>query len=308
MRFILRSAVGLLLALSTALAVAQQEAAIAARVNGEPIPAGDVQRLVRETLKEREVEESERALLAKTALEQLISRRLILARLSREGAGAATDEVERAVQSLEKKAQQNKQSFDEWLQTNRFTRETLRQEVAWRIAWRRYLESQLTDPALENYFAKHRREFDGSEVHAAHILWKLPAERTAAAEKAAVDQAQRVREQIASGEMSFTDAARKHSLAASRDEGGDLGFLPRHGVMDEALSRAAFALEPGQVSQPVLTPFGVHLIKCLEVRPGKKTWSECREELRRALAEERFNRLAAEERRGAKIEYIESTR
>jgi parvulin-like peptidyl-prolyl isomerase len=75
--------------------------------------------------------------------------------------------------------------------------------------------------------------------------------------------------------------------------------------MDEAFSRAAFDLQRGKLSQPIVTPFGVHLVQCLEIRPGEKTAADCREELRLAIAQELFDRLAAEERRRAKVERIE---
>lgn len=299
----------ILVALMPARGAGQEEPArIAARVNDQPIYTADVNRLVRESLKDREVTAEARAALTKQALEQLVSRRLILARLSREKAGASAEEVERAIKSLESRSAQDKQPWDQWLKENGFTLETLRDEVAWRIAWRRYLAEHVTEAALEQHFQKHRRHFDGSQLRAAHILWKLDPARDAASEKAAIMQAGQVREQIAAGRLSFAQAAQKHSTAPSRGEGGDIGLIPRHGVMDEAFSRAAFELEKGQISQPIVTPFGVHLIQCLETCPGEKSASDCRDELRLAVSQELFQRLAAEERRGAIVEYEGVTR
>jgi parvulin-like peptidyl-prolyl isomerase len=299
------SLAGLIVALVAAPCTAQQAPPeIAARVNGEPIYAADVDRLVRESLKDREIAPEARAALAKEVLEQLISRRLILGCLTREGVGAAAEEVERAVKSLESRALQDKQPFDQWLKEHRFTLETLRDEVAWRIAWRRYLAEHVTEAALEQHFQKHRWHFDGSQVRVSHILWKLGDSQDAAAAKAASANARQVREQIVAGRLSFAQAAQKHSTAPSRGEGGDIGFIPRHGVMDVAFSNAAFELEKGQISQPVVTPFGVHLIQCLEIRPGEKAASDCRDELRLAISQELFQRLAAEQRRAAKVEML----
>jgi parvulin-like peptidyl-prolyl isomerase len=299
------STFGMLIVLLVAAPGKGQPAAsdVAARVNGRPIFALDVERLVRESVKERELAPEARAALAKEALERLISRKLILERLNRSGAGATDEEVERAVKSLESRAAQDKLTFDEWLKQNSFTRDTLRDEVAWRIAWRRYLAEHVTEQTLEQHFERRRRHFDGSHMRIAHILWKLDAAHGVAAEKAALEQARQVREQIEVGRLSFEQAAQKYSAAESRGAGGDIGFLPRQGVMGEAFSRAAFDLEPGKISQPVVTPFGVHLIRALEVRPGDKTARDCADALRLALSEELFAGLAAEERRGANVEY-----
>jgi parvulin-like peptidyl-prolyl isomerase len=294
----------LLLAMTAASAGEPGKQLFAARVNGQGVYTIDVERLVRESVKDREVTPDARSALAAQALEQLISRRLILARLARDGQGAAPDEVERAVQSLQSRHGEQKQALADWLDQNSFTRETLRDEVAWRIAWRRYLARNVTDEVLQAHFQKRRRHFDGTQVRVSQILWKLDAAASPAELKGAKENARQVREQIVAGKLSFAQAAKMHSAAPSRSEGGDIGFVPRHGVMDEAFARAAFELEEGDVSQPVVTPFGVHLIHCTEIRPGEKKWSDCREELRLAVSQEIFERLATEERRQARIEYV----
>ena len=113
-----------------------------------------------------------------------------------------------------------------------------------------------------------------------------------------------LRQQIASGALSFEQAVEQHSAGSKRD-GGDLGFIHRHGSMPEPFCAAAFALEPGQVSRPVQSPFGVHLIRCREIKPGDKTLED--KDVRRAVelaaAQELFETLAAAQRRAAEIRY-----
>ena len=60
----------------------------------------------------------------------------------------------------------------------------------------------------------------------------------------------------------------------------------------ESFSQAAFALEVGQVSRPVTTRFGVHLIRCDQIKPGNKKWTQVRQELEKALARKLLDRLA----------------
>ncbi len=87
------------------------------------------------------------------------------------------------------------------------------------------------------------------EVRASHVLVKTE------------DEAKKLREDINAGKISFEDAARKISLCPSGHEGGDLGFFKR-GVMVKPFEDAAFAMkEIGEVSEPVKTQFGWHLIQ-----------------------------------------------
>jgi parvulin-like peptidyl-prolyl isomerase len=72
-------------------------------------------------------------------------------------------------------------------------------------------------------------------------------------------QALRVLEELRSGK-NFKELARKHSLCPSGKRGGDLGFFGR-GQMVREFERVAFDLKVGELSNPVKTRFGYHIIK-----------------------------------------------
>lgn len=91
------------------------------------------------------------------------------------------------------------------------------------------------------------RDFYANQVKASHILLGRKSE------------AEILRQKILNNEISFADAAKAYSLCPSRDEGGDLGFFPR-GVMAGPFEKVAFELPVGEISQPVETRFGWHLI------------------------------------------------
>lgn len=89
---------------------------------------------------------------------------------------------------------------------------------------------------------------------------KLFAEARAKAEDEAKAKAQKVYEEIKAGK-DFAEAAKEYSDDRSnKDKGGDLGAFAR-GMMVPEFEQAAFALKPGEISQPVKTPYGWHIIK-----------------------------------------------
>ena len=116
-------------------------------------------------------------------------------------------------------------------------------------------------------------------------------------------QAKQIRQEIESGKITFAEAAKKYSAGPSRLENGDLGFFPRHGVMAEPFAVAAFALEKGQISDPVLTNFGVHLIYLTDVKQGTEKWDTVKSALSLPFAQELFENIASEQKKTLKPEF-----
>lgn len=94
---------------------------------------------------------------------------------------------------------------------------------------------------------------DIREVRASHILVKTRKE------------AVQLRKEIINGDISFEDAAYQYSLCPSSRNGGDLGFFTRK-QMAQSFADTAFDLKIGEISQPVGTKFGWHIIKTTDKR------------------------------------------
>ena len=212
-------------------------------------------------------------------------------------------EVAAELAKLQATLERQQKSFSDFLLAGSTTEPELRRQIVWNLVWPKFLARYLTSSRLESSFASHRRELDGSEALVSHILLRIGPEKGSRTAQDLMKRAAEIRQAILAGQVSFAEAARKHSAGPSAVDGGRLGHIPRRGVMDEAFSRAAFSLEVGQVSEPVKTPFGVHLIRCDEVRPGVKRLEDVRREVEEALGRELLEKLAQIERQHTRVEF-----
>jgi parvulin-like peptidyl-prolyl isomerase len=117
-----------------------------------------------------------------------------------------------------------------------------------------------TLPSEAELEAAYRREAPGAMVQARHILLTYPQGATPAQEDSVRQLAGSLRQQLVGG-ADFGSLASQYSAdPGSASRGGDLGSFPR-GVMVASFDSAAFALEPGEISTPVESPFGLHIIR-----------------------------------------------
>ncbi|MBE0484599.1 SurA N-terminal domain-containing protein [Marinobacter sp.] len=143
---------------------------------------------------------------------------------------------------------------------------------------------------LQAYYEERAEEYAREERRAAHILIDSGAEAEATLAT--------ILERLDAGE-SFAELAQEFSVdTISARDGGDLGFAGR-GVYDESFEEALFALAEGEISEPVETSFGVHLIRLDDVRRSDvpsfdELRAELRDELARTLASERFAEVRAQ--------------
>ncbi|MEX0729223.1 MAG: SurA N-terminal domain-containing protein [Aquisalimonadaceae bacterium] len=152
-------------------------------------------------------------------------------------------------------------------------------------------DMEISDDDLRERYEqiKDRRFTEAQTRQVRHILVQLPENADAESEQAAQERIESLRSRIEAGE-SFADVAREASDdSASASRGGDLGDVVR-GDMVEAFEEAAYSLAPGELSEPVRTRFGFHLIEVTAVQGGETTpFDEVRDQLRAELADERVN-------------------
>lgn len=142
-----------------------------------------------------------------------------------------------------------------------------------------------------------------TETHPRHILLRPGGQMSQPTARAQLAEFKR---QIGSGKADFAKLAREHSQDASSANGGDLGWVAP-GMFVPEFEDVMNQLKVGQIADPVISRFGVHLIQVLERREAPITERELREMARNNLREKKFEetyQLWAQEVRGrAFVEY-----
>jgi peptidyl-prolyl cis-trans isomerase D len=132
------------------------------------------------------------------------------------------------------------------------------------------IASQLTvsPENLHAYYDKNQARYGETEKrHAHHILIALPAGASAAADAAALAKAQQVVAELKSGK-DFSELSKKYSAdPGSASRGGDLGWADKATYV-ASFAEALFSMQPAQISDPVKTQYGYHIIRLDEIRPA----------------------------------------
>jgi peptidyl-prolyl cis-trans isomerase C len=167
-----------------------------------------------------------------------------------------------------------------------------------KLLMERYLQTEgraaVSDAALHDLYQQVTKEMAGEqEIHARHIL------------VASEDDAKAVFEQLRKG-ADFATLAKEKSKDPSSSEGGDLGYFTRDRMVPE-FADAAFRLQVGQISDPVKTEFGWHIIKLEDKRTRPiPEFDKVKDQLETMVARKALSEQVAKLRADAKIERLEA--
>ncbi|HMA84324.1 MAG TPA: SurA N-terminal domain-containing protein [Desulfosalsimonadaceae bacterium] len=145
----------------------------------------------------------------------------------------------------------------------------------------------VSETDIKAYYNNNQKKYQQpATVHARHILLKL--NKGASPEEVAKrrEKAMEIMKK-AKAEKDFSELAAEYSEGPSKEKGGDLGTFER-GDMVKPFSDKAFSMEPGEISEPVRTQFGWHIIKVEEkTEKGVKPIAEVKDQIRQTLAMEK---------------------
>ncbi|TPG53400.1 peptidylprolyl isomerase [Roseomonas nepalensis] len=237
---------------------------VVARVDGQEIRLSDVRDAAGEL--PDELKNAPPAMIYPLIVDQLVAQKALVARARAEGLERDADVQRRIARAADQELQQA----------------LLRREVA----------PAITEAALRARYERESANRQGEEeIHARHIL--VPTE--AAAREALAE--------VRRPGADFAEVAKRRSTGPGAEQGGDLGFFKKADMIPE-FANAAFALQPGQVSEaPIQTAFGWHVIKVEERRTAPAaSFEDSQEALRQAAFEETVNAAVERIRNAAKVE------
>lgn len=156
----------------------------------------------------------------------------------------------------------------------------------------------VSESDLKSYYEQNRSRYSQAEERRVrHILLKVEEKAPDAEQKAVKGKIDELLAQLRKSPEKFADLAKQHSQdEGSAGNGGDLDFFGR-GAMVKPFEDAAYALKPGELSPPVRTEYGWHLIKLEatrggEQRPFEAVRAEIEDEQRTQLARQKYQEMA----------------
>lgn len=233
-------------------------------------------------------------------LDQLIDGELLFQAAEKGGFKAAEEEIDVAFGEIsgrynvpeEFKAEMESRGFTEAsLKANITKQLTIQQFVAGTIV----IKAVVPEETIREAYDQNPQKFSNQEeVKASHILINSaegdPQDKKDEARKRAKEIAAKAKADGAD----FGELARTHSEGPSASSGGDLGFFKR-GRMVKAFAETAFSMKVNEVSDPVLTQFGYHIIKVTDRKEGStNSFEEVKERLAQDLKNRMINELIGE--------------
>lgn len=240
-----------------------------ASVNGEKITKDDLYALMEPSS-------------GKAALDQLITNKLVEQEADNQNVTVTSEDEDKELAEV-KKNFGTEEEFQAALQQYGMTLDDLKRQMLPQAQMRKLLADKLkvTDEDIKKYYDENKASFASEEqVKASHIL------------VATKEEADAIKKELNNGGDFAAIAKEKSTDTGSGAQGGDLGFFGK-GAMVPEFEKVAFELKPGQISEPVKSEFGFHIIKVIEHKPASTpTLEEKKAEIKTMLEGQQLGTLS----------------
>ena len=277
---------------------------ILATVDGDPITVYQLKQFTHDSIRGRQLSAS---LDQAGLLDALITETLIQKEVSDKGIVVRDEDIDRYIEAIKQRNNLDEEKLKTALAGQGLTMETYRAQIREEVERDQLVGREIrgkvsvTPEEVQRYYDAHLSEYSTpARVQVAHIVFRLDADAPPDKVPAVTAKAQEVYERIKKG-ADFAEMAKQYSEDPSGANGGDLGWF-KQGELLDSLEKAAARLKVDEVSEPVRSKVGLHLIK-LEGREGAAHQSldelsdQIKQQLYNAALEERFQRWLTEDLR-----------
>lgn len=277
---------------------------ILATVNGENIIQKDVNQIISRF--GNQIPEEQIPGVTKQILDGLITQKLLTQFIRENKIEPSKTDIETEINKVREDIKSNQslagQTLEQVLESHGSSLDDLKRDITISLSLEKYLDKDLDDKKLKTYFDQNKAVYDGTEVRASHILVDTRKMATDAELNQAMEKIKKAKAEVTAGK-DFSELAKQYSDCPSKEKGGDLGFFPRKGQMVEPFAAAAFALKVGQISEPVKTNFGYHIIKVTEIKQGTDVkFDDIKKNVKQDILQEKAQVLISQIRQKAKID------
>lgn len=251
--------------------------------------------------------------LKSKVLDEMVDEELIHQAAEESKLEVSAKEVQSAIEEIKQQNDLDDNQLSEALRLQGYTMSSYRKDVRKQILRMRAVNMLVRprvtvteDDIRARYKEMNRRSAAVSRVHLHHILIALPEKPTNEQLEAGKDKAARLIQNARSG-AEFAELAREHSDdLATKNSGGDLGWIERGSIATE-WETIVFAMDEGETRGPITGPKGLHVFHVSEVeRSEKKPFEEMKEQIRNELYRREMDRQTElwleEQRKKAHIE------
>ncbi len=185
----------------------------------------------------------------------------------------------------------------------------IRADIAAIHRWYAYAEKHITDQDLVKCYQDNKDLFDQIRVRVSEIVIRVPTQVPPSERETARRQLLEIREKILAKQLSFEEAAKQYSHSPSKEQAGDLDFLPhlRGGLLPlpDNVVDIAFRMQPGQISDVMDSEFGLYLIKVTQRDNGHPSeYEKVKQEVRDLCVEEMKMAILNQQRKSAEIKVL----